>query len=314
MISLIIPVYKNAENIPPLLEAVEGLHETLGGELEVVFVVDGSPDDSLLILGQRLPEAGFQSQLLALSRNFGSFAAIRAGLEVARGEFFAVMAADLQEPPTLVIEFYEKLRTGDYDVAIAQRTGRDDPSMTNLSSRMFWGFYRRFIQTEIPSGGVDVFGCNRAVRDQLMRLRENNSSLVGLLFWVGFRRVLVPYERQARDIGVSGWTFAKKLRYLNDSIYSFSDLPIKLLLRIGLLGLALSFVFACVVLLWKLFGSDDVPGYAATVLVVTFFGALNLVALGVIGMYVWRSFENTKARPGYIVSTREEFPAVNERP
>lgn len=307
MISVVIPVYRNAANIEPLLEALEQLGHELHGDLEVVFVVDGSPDDSYLLLSQKLPGASFRSQLLGLSRNFGSFAAIRAGLEAARGEYFAVIAADLQEPPSLVADIHEKLRSGEYDVAIGQRTSRADPGLTKLSSSIFWRTYRRLIQPDIPPGGVDVFGCNARVRDQLMRLRENNSSLVGLLFWVGFRRALVPYERTARTIGRSSWTLAKKMRYLNDSVYSFSDLPIKLLLGIGFLGLGLSLVFACVVLAGKLMGLIEVPGYAATVLLVTFFSALNLIALGVIGVYVWRTFENTKDRPGYIVAVHEQF-------
>ena len=167
--------------------------------------------------------------------------------------------------------------------------------------------YRRFVIPEIPKGGADVFGCTRAVRDQVLRLKEGNSSLIGLLFWVGFRRCLVPYERLPRREGKSAWTLGKKLTYLNDSVFSFSDLPIRLLTRAGLFGLAVSLFFSFGVLIWRLSGPTPVPGYAATVLVVTFFGALNLFGLGVIGSYVWRSFENTKGRPEYIVQAWEEF-------
>jgi glycosyltransferase involved in cell wall biosynthesis len=304
MISVVIPVYRNSANIAALLTAVEDLNRELEGDLEAVFVVDGSPDDSYLQLSRELPRAGFRSQLLSLSRNFGAFSAIRAGLEAASADYFAVMAADLQEPPELIVQFYERLRSGDYDVAVGQRDSRED---TSLSSGLFWRFYRRFVQPDLPVGGVDVFGCNRAVRDQLVELRETNSSLVGLLFWVGFRRVSVPYARRAREVGVSGWTFAKKVRYLTDSIFSFSDLPIKVLLRLGLFGLLLSFVFGCAVLWWKLFSDTPVPGYAATALLIMFFGTLNCFGLGVIGLYVWHTFENTKGRPGYIVATHLQF-------
>ena len=126
-------------------------------------------------------------------------------------------------------------------------------------------------------------------------------------FNYGWDSFLVPYERLPRPEGKSAWTLGKKLTYLNDSVFSFSDLPIRLLTRAGLLGLAVSVVFSIVVLIWRLAGPTPVPGYAATVLVVTFFGALNLFGLGVIGSYVWRSFENTKGRPGYIVQAWEEF-------
>lgn len=307
MISLVIPVYRNSANIAPLLDALTSLHETLLGALEVVFVVDGSPDDSFLQLANRLPSTPLRSQLLLLSRNFGSFAAIRAGLEAGRGERFAVMAADLQEPPELIVEFDRVLAAGEADVVVGQRTGRNDPLSSRLASNVFWGFYRRFVQPEIPEGGVDIFGCQRHVRDQLLALRENNSSLVGLLFWVGFRRVSVPYERRVRAIGRSAWTFTKKLRYLTDSVYAFSDLPIRMLTRIGVLGVVVSVTLALVVLTAKLFGNIPVPGYTATVLTVIFFGALNCFGLGLVGNYVWRTFENTKGRPNYIVASKAEF-------
>jgi glycosyltransferase involved in cell wall biosynthesis len=307
MISLVIPVYKNAENIPALLVALEQLDTALAGALEVVFVVDGSPDDSYLRLSTGLRNVRFRSQLLLLSRNFGSFSAIRAGLAAGTGDHFAVMAADLQEPPELVVEFARRLMAGTCDVVVGQRTGRADPLLSRASSALFWRFYRRYVQPEVPEGGVDVFGCTRVVRDEIVRLTERHSSLVGLLFWVGFRREAVPYVRRERQAGRSAWTFKKKLVYLMDSVFSFSDLPIKILLRIGLLGLLLAAVQAVVIVAAKLHGSIPVPGYAATVLTVTFFGALNCFGLGVIGGYVWRTFENTKSRPSYIVTSVQRF-------
>ncbi|MFP6630703.1 MAG: glycosyltransferase family 2 protein [Myxococcota bacterium] len=307
MISVVIPVYRNAENIPSLLEALQQLDQDLDGDLEVVFVVDGSPDDSALRLSTELPTLGMRAQLLTLSRNFGSFEAIRAGLEAGRGDYFAVMAADLQEPPSLMASFHQRLRSGECDITIGQRATRDDPALRRLMSTTFWGFYRRFVVPDVPPGGLDVFGCTRAVRDQILRLRERNSSLVGLLLWVGFRREYVRYERRAREIGESAWSLRKRLAYLMDSVFSFSALPIQILLRLGTLGLGVSAVFSLVVIATKLFSEIPVPGYAATVLVVTFFGALNCFGLGVVGQYVWRTFENTKARPSHIVASREEF-------
>ncbi len=307
MISLVIPVYRNEKNLPALLEALGALNARFEGDFEVVFVVDGSPDASLLHLDRALREGPFRSQLLSLSRNFGSFSAICAGMEAAEGDIVAVMAADLQEPPELVVEFRDLLSTGEHDIAIGQRVTRDDPVSTRFAANLFWNLYRRFVQPDLPPGGVDVFACTRAVRDQLMRLGESNTSLVGLLFWVGYRRVFVPYERRAREAGVSAWTLGKKVRYLSDSIFSFSDLPIRLLLYVGILGLATSLLLTCVVVTFKLTGAIPVPGYAATVLVVTFFGALSCFGIGLIGGYVWRTFENTKQRPNFIVSHHAAF-------
>lgn len=309
MISVVIPVYRNAGSLPELLAALEVLHGQLEGGLEAVFVVDGSPDDSHRQLAERLPRAVFPAQLLALSRNFGSFAAIRAGLEAARGERFAVMAADLQEPPGLILEFDRILRAGEHDVVIGRRTSRRDPLSTRLASRAFWTLYRRLVQPAVPPGGVDVFGCGRRMRDQILELREANSSLVGLLFWAGFRRAEVPYERRRRASGRSAWSLARRARYLADSVFGFSDLPIRLLLWAGALSLGTSVLLALAVIVARLSGAIAVPGYAATVVTITFFGGLNSFGLGIIGGYVWRAFENTKRRPSYIVASREVFPA-----
>ncbi len=306
-VALVIPVYRNSANIPSLLAALEKLVGQVAHPLEVTFVVDGSPDDSYLKLAAALPEATFSSSLVLLSRNYGSFAAIRAGLEVADADYYAVMAADLQEPPELIVEFVRHLTAGDCDVVVGKRIGRADPLFSRLMSSGYWWLYRRLVQPEVPEGGIDVFACHRLVRDQILRLTERNSSLVGLLVWVGFRRVEVEYARRARELGRSAWTFKKKVRYLADSVFSFTDLPIRLLTAIGLLGLTLSVAFALTVLLAYAVGSITVPGYTATVIVVTFFGALNCFGLGVVGGYVARTFENTKGRPGFIVASTQRF-------
>ncbi|HEY5959194.1 MAG TPA: glycosyltransferase family 2 protein [Polyangiaceae bacterium] len=307
MISLVIPVYRNSANVPPLLAALSDLNRSLSDELEVVFVVDGSPDDSFLLLERALPNQDFRSKLALLSRNFGSFSAIRAGLTLGDGEYFAVMAADLQEPPELIVDFVDQMRNHGVEVVVGKREGREDPLLSRWMSATFWSLYRRLIQPQVPEGGVDVFGCRRDVRDHILRLNEQNSSLVGLLFWVGFRRAEVSYRRRARTLGKSAWTVKKKLRYLSDSIFSFTDLPIRILTMVGLIGLTLTFVFGAAVTIGRISGAVDVPGYAATVLIVMFFGTLNCFGLGVVGGYVWRGFENSKSRPSFIVSSQQSF-------
>lgn len=307
MFSLIVPVYKNEANIPPLLDALRGINEQISDDLEVIFVVDGSPDLSYLVLKEALPTSGLQAQLIALSRNFGAFAAIRAGLENARGETLAVMAADLQEPPELIIAFQKALAQNECDVAFGERRHRKDPWHVRIMSAAFWGAYRRFVSPDIPKGGVDIFGCTAAVRDQILGLQERNSSLVGLLFWIGFRRKGFPYDRAEREIGQSAWTFAKKWKYMQDSIFSFTDLPIVTLITLGLGGLLISFLFGLIVLVSAILGQISVPGYAATMLVILFFSMLQLLSLGVLGVYLWRVFENTKGRPQHIVMSAEDF-------
>lgn len=308
MFSVVIPVYNNEESIHELVACLDELNRNMDGDLEAVFVVDGSPDRSLELLAEELPVAGFDSQLLALSRNFGAFPAILAGLEHARGPHFAVMAADLQEPPELMLQFRQTLLDGRFDVVVGRRSAREDPLAQRISSAIFWGLYRALVQKEIPRGGVDVFACNRPVRDRLVALRELNSTLVGLIFWIGFRRTEIPYARRHRRHGGSGWSFGKRTRYLLDSVFAFSDLPIRMLSLLGILGMGLAGVLGLVVIVSKLIGGIAVPGYAATILTVVFFGGLNAFALGLVGEYLWRTFENTKSRPPFIVARRWRFP------
>jgi glycosyltransferase involved in cell wall biosynthesis len=307
MYSIVIPVYKNEASIPDLLQTLEGISKQLDCSLEVVFVVDGSPDESFQRLAAELPAAGLKSKLIGLSRNFGSFSAIRVGLQKASGPYFAVMAADLQEPADLIVAFFQELASDGADVVVGSRVSRDDPFLGRIASQLFWFLYRKLIQPELPRGGIDVFGCNADVRRELLKLEESHSSLVGLLVWLGFRRKAIPYKRARRQHGKSAWTFRKRMRYLVDSSFSFSDLPIKVLLWMGSIGLLISLLFS-VVLLWaRLTGRIQVPGYSPIVLTIIFFGSINLVCLGIVGAYVWRVYENTKKRPGAVVLREMEF-------
>jgi glycosyltransferase involved in cell wall biosynthesis len=300
--SIVIPVYRNEESIPRLLDALTNVSRSLDEPAEVVFVVDGSPDGSYALLNKAIDSLDFPAQLLAHSRNFGSYPAIRSGLEAARGQFLGVMAADLQEPPELMTAFLSALAADECDVAVGTRTGRNDPFFTRLSSGIFWRLYRKFVVREMPTGGVDVFGCNRMFRDQLLRLEESRSSLIALIFWMGFRRKLVGYERQERQEGRSSWTLSKRIDYMMDSVFAFTDLPIRLVTRIGLMGSLGATALGVAVATAKFSGLIEVPGYAATMLVVLFLGALNLLALGLVGTYAWRTYENTKRRPTAIVA------------
>jgi glycosyltransferase involved in cell wall biosynthesis len=307
LFSLVIPVYQNRESLPELVEQLRKLQRSLEHPLETLFVVDGSPDDSYAWLRSHLPASGLDARLILLARNFGSFAAITAGLTEATGEYFAVLAADLQDPPDVARQFFIALSSGEVDVVVGTRQARADPWPARMAARLFWGLYRRIIQPEIPPGGVDLFGCNRAFRDALVALKESNTSLVALLFWLGYRRRTIAYVRRPRRHGSSAWTFRRKLKYLLDSVFAFSDLPVQLLFYAGCGGLLLSAIFGALVLVGKMTGTIQLPGYSATVLIILFFGALNAFGLGVVGAYAWRAYENTKQRPGYLVLSSESM-------
>jgi glycosyltransferase involved in cell wall biosynthesis len=297
LLSLIIPVYCNEGSIVDLLKAVADLHQKLEEELEAVFIVDGSPDRCYELLRDALPDQPFPSKLALLSRNFGSFAAIRAGLQLSNSERYAVMAADLQEPPELILEMDKVLRSGSYDVVVGTREGRNDPRLSRISAQIFWWLYQKYVMPDVPSGGVDIFGCNRVFRDTLLQLDERHSSLISQIFWLGFRRKFISYVRQERQHGKSAWTVRKKINYLMDSVFAFTDLPIRLLIRVGGGAAVIAGLLGLVVVGGKLTGLISVPGYAMTMLTITFLGAVNLFGLGIVGSYAWRAYENTKARP-----------------
>lgn len=318
ILSIVIPVFKNADSIPDLiLDLTNVAHSAqcnFDCRTEVIFVVDGSPDNSYTILERVLPNASFSSQLILHSRNFGSFAAMRTGLQAARGDYFCVIAADLQDPPEVALLFLEKLLFDEYDVVVGCREHRQDPYLSSFASVLFWKFYKKFVIREIPEKGVDIFGCNIIFRDQLVKLEEANSSLIGLIFWLGYRRSEIPYERQHRRHGKSAWTIKKKINYLLDSIFSFTDLPIKLMTLLGLFSIFISIFFGMFVIYSKLYDFISVPGYATTIITVIFFGGLNSLGLGVVGSYAWRAFENTKGRPLAVVMALKQFNKTNFKP
>ena len=300
--SLIVPIFRSADNIADLILAITALVARVPGKCEVVFVDDGSPDKSGQLLVEAQSEIPCSSKIVFHSKNFGSFTAIRTGLEFSSGKYYAAMAADLQEPPELLISFFEILSIGEADVVFGEREGRNEPLAKKITSNIFWWIYRKVVMPEIPRGGVDIFACNRDVRDTVLSIEEPNSSLIAQLFWVGYRRRFVPYVRRERQRGKSAWNFARRLRYMMDSIFSFSDAPIVAVFWAGVFGVAFSVIFGFIIFVARIFGYIEEPGYAGIILVNVFFGSTSLLIQGIIGSYLWRTFENTKRRPLRIVA------------
>jgi len=310
--SVVVPVYGNEDSLPAVVERLISLASDRSGRLEAVFVIDGSPDRSHVVLLDLLQSGALTAQVLSLSRNFGSFSAIRAGIAAARGEFIAIMAADLQEPVEVVEAFFDKLERDECDVVFGRREGRADPLLSSITARAYWWFYRRFVNPEIPVGGIDIFGCSQAVAKRVIRFPETHTSLVGLLFWVGYRREFVPYRRQPRHSGKSAWSTRRKVRYLLDSVYAFTDLPIVLLQIVGAIGLVVSIGVGIVVFVAWAMGAIKQPGYTPLMIAIVGSTSALLVALGVVGSYVWRTYENSKGRPLELVATHDMFEPVED--
>jgi glycosyltransferase involved in cell wall biosynthesis len=306
--SVVIPVYNNSESLDELLYSIEATLSKMNTRNEIIFVVDGSPDNSYEKLIKSTPWRNTEIIALNLSRNFGSIAAVRTGMARARGAYVSVLAADLQEPTEILSEFYDELEYGLNDVVIGERISRNDPVVSKIFSRIYWFFYRKTINSEIPTGGVDVFACTKKANSHIVKMLENESSLVGLLFWVGFNRKLIPYTRFKRPFGKSAWTFRKKLRYLTDSVFAFSDAPILLLQVVGMIGIFLSLSIGVLTILGAITGHISQPGYPSLIAALALSSSSILLGLGIVGEYARRAFENTKMRPLSIVKEEVCIP------
>ena len=217
--SIIVPIYNNEKSIPELLKNLNYLCEKLKNNLEVLFVNDGSEDGSFFLLNDSLSNFPFKAKIINHSKNFGSFSAIRTGMEYAKGNYLTYLSADVQEPNSLIISFFKILEQKNCDIVIGKRKKRYDPFFTKIFSNIFWWFYKKLIFKDMPEGGVDAFACNEVFKKQILQLRESRSSLVALIFWIGFKREFVEYERQKSIQQKSGWSFSKKINYLLDSFF-----------------------------------------------------------------------------------------------
>jgi hypothetical protein len=202
----------------------------------------------------------------------------------------------------LVEEIFATLGKNKIDVVFGIRSSRQDPIISQILSKIFWFIYRLLIDRDMPKGGVDIFGCNSIFRTELVQLNETRSSLVGLAFWLGFERGFVKYDRLTREKGKSSWTLSKKINYFLDTLYSFTDLPIRILIFVGGISILFSVIFASIIAIFRVYGLIEVPGYTATILMLVFFGGLNMFGLGIVGNYTWRVYENSKNRPTEIIS------------
>lgn len=301
-LSLVVPLYKTGVYTQPVIERWQSLQTSLNSEIELVCVDDGCPDGSGKLMEEALAQQGLPGKVAFLSRNFGSFEAIRAGMSECSGDAIVVMAADLQEPADLTEDMFRELKTGEVDVIVGSRAARKgDPIFSAMFSKMFWWFFRKFVIKNIPKGGVDIFGCTKTVAQSILTLSERNTSLIGLLFWIGYRRKNLEYERQKRSSGKSGWSFSRKLKYMMDSVFAFTDLPIKLLSAIGLVGMVVSVALGLLIFTMRITGQIQTVGYSALMVAILAQTSLMLLALSIVGDYVWRTFENSKRRPGFIV-------------
>ena len=302
LISIVVPVYHNAPSLADLLLELQALADKNAKDnFEFIFVDDGSADDSFAVL-EELAAAESRMRVVKLSRNFGSGPATMAGLSQARGDAVAAISADLQDPPALLHDMIGHWRSGD-KVVIAARRKRDDPFPSSLVSDLFYFLFRRLAVKSMPARGFDFWLIDRQVRDLIHGIQESNVYLAGLIMWLGFEPRVVHYDRQARPqkYGHSMWTFTRKLKYFIDTFVAFSYFPVRLATGLGALFSLLGLIYGAWVIYARLALDVDAEGWASLMIVVLIAAGVQLLILGVIGEYLWRSLDETRRRPRFII-------------
>ena len=303
-LSIVIPVYYNEDNLQPLYtDMKKKIIDIIDFEYEIVFVNDGSKDRSYEVM-QEIAKQDANVKIISLSRNFGSHAAILCGLTHCTGDCAAVKAADLQEPTELILEMVESWKKGN-NVVLAVRKDREESLGQKLFANLYYWLVRKTALPQMPKGGFDVYLLDRKVIKVLENLDEMNSALTGQILWSGFKTDIIYYTRLAREIGTSRWTLRKKLRLVVDTLFSFSTLPISLVLGVGVCSFIGAIIWAIVVLICKLTGGILVSGWTTLFIFNLASFGIIMLTLGVLGEYLWRTFDASRNRPPYIVEEGE---------
>lgn len=311
-ISIVIPVYYNEDNLRPLYEDIrKKVIDVIDDEYEIVMVNDGSKDNSYGVM-QELAAKDENIKIVSLSRNFGSHAAILCGLAKCTGDCAVVKAADLQEPTELVIEMVERWKAG-YNVVLAVREGREESREQTLFANLYYDITRKAALPNMPKGGFDVYLLDRKVIQVLMALDERNSALTGQILWSGFKTDKVYYTRLAREIGKSRWTLRKKVRLVADTLFSFSTLPITIVTLVGTVSFLGSLLWAVLEVVFKLLGMISVNGFTMLFIFNLFSFGVIMLTLGILGEYLWRTFDASRNRPPYIIEDENKKEGGNEQ-
>jgi glycosyltransferase involved in cell wall biosynthesis len=313
VVSIVTPAYNEADNLELLYERLKQVLTTLGINWEWVIVDDRSTDDTFKVAA-RLAKTDEHVRAVRLARNSGSHVAMYCGLDMSSGQCAVVMASDLQDPPETIPVLLAQWHAG-AKVVWAVRSKREGERATTIGfSRLYYLVLRRVVGlSETPASGADFFLVDRVVVQALRRFDERNVSLLALISWLGFRQTYIAYVKQSRQFGRSGWTLDKKLRLVIDSVTAFTHLPIRLMSYAGLLvGLA-GFLYALVVIANSLFGAP-VEGWSSMMVVVLVLGGSQMVMLGVLGEYLWRTLEEARKRPRYVIDEVTEKPIRTHLP
>ena len=300
-LSLVAPCYNEAENVAAFQEAVIEAFRDCSYDYEIVFVDDGSKDATMFQLRKIFEAQKCPVKVVSFSRNFGKESAIYAGLKQTSGEYVAFIDADLQQRPEIVRNMVQILdEKPEYDVVAAYQDRRGEGKILSFFKKSFYSIINKLSNVNLKSDASDFRTFRRSVADSIISLGEYHRFSKGIFAWVGYNTCFIPYVACERAAGVSKWNFFKLLNYAIDGIIGYSTKPLRIATFLGGASAFAAFVYLIVVLLEKLVGGIDIPGYATIIVLILFLGGMQLLCIGIIGEYVGRTFEQSKNRPVYI--------------
>lgn len=301
-LSLVVPCYNEQETIKPFMAAMKQVEKSMSQKLlfDYLFVDDGSRDQTLAVLKQVTNDKA-NVNYLAFSRNFGKEAALLAGLEHARGDFIVVMDVDLQDPPELIPDMFQKIEEG-YDVVATRRKDRKgEPLIRSFFSKLFYKLINMASDTDMVDGARDYRMMTRQVVNSILEMREINRFSKGLFAWVGYEVYYISFDNRERVAGETSWSFWGLLKYSIEGFVNFSEILLSLATMSGFFSFIVSLIGICIVIIRKIVIGGSVSGWASLVCIILFMGGLQLLAIGILGKYISKIFLETKKRPHYIV-------------
>ena len=302
LLSLIVPCYNEQEALPVFYRETAKVLASMDCDCELLLINDGSRDDTLAVM-KELAAADPRVLYFSFSRNFGKEAAMYAGFCNARGDYIAVMDADLQDPPSLLPEMLRILQSGQYDSVATRRADRaGEPPVRSWFARRFYSLINRISDADIVDGARDFRLMTREMKDAILSMSEYNRFSKGIFGWVGFRTYWMPFENVERVAGETKWNFWGLMKYAIDGIISFSQAPLDVASWFGILMTGFSFLMLIFIVLRRLIFGDPVAGWASTICVIIFIGGLQLFCLGIMGQYLAKTYMEVKNRPHYIIS------------
>ncbi|MBF0577892.1 glycosyltransferase involved in cell wall biosynthesis [Dysgonomonas alginatilytica] len=305
-ISAIVPCYNEEQALPYLYEELVKVAQQMNGQdFEFIFVNDGSKDKTLQVI-KELRKKDDRVRYVSFSRNFGKEAAIYAGLEAATGDYVAMLDADLQDPPHLLVEMYESLKTEDFDCVATRREDRKgEPIIRSFFAKQFYQLINKISDTEIVDGARDFRLMSRAMVNSILQVGEYNRFSKGIFGWVGFNTKWIAYENVERVAGETKWSFWGLFFYSLEGIIAFSTRPLAIASVFGFVFFLISLVWICMIITKTLLWGDPVPGYPSLICAIFFIGGIQLLCLGILGQYLSKTYLETKKRPIYIAKETE---------